>query len=290
MRTVVPAAALRPLLSAASPAEAIVRRLPRPRDAVRQADGLSRRSHRPWPLPDGPWLHAQTWRDLLFAHWPVPREALRPLVPSEIPLDEHEGTCLLGLTPFEITGLRPRGGLPLPALSRFPEVNVRTYATIEGKPGIWFLSLEAASALAVGTGRLVYGLPYRRPAMRIERRDGRVEFESRRRDRDGGPVELSVRYRAQGAPFAAAPGSLEHFLTERYCLYSLGRGRRVHRADIHHPPWRLRVAEATFERNTLARPYGLDLAEQPALLHHAHRQDVVLWPPSPLDGEAARER
>jgi uncharacterized protein YqjF (DUF2071 family) len=290
MRTVVPALLLRPLTAAATPGEAIVRRLPRPRDAVRQADGLARREHRPWPLPEGPWLQGQTWRDLLFAHWRVPHEALRAVVPPEIPIDTFDGACWLGITPFEITGLRPRGGLPPPGLSRFPEVNVRTYATIGGRPGIWFLSLEAASALAVGTGRLVYGLPYRRPAMEIDRRDGRIRFRSRRDGPDGTPVALEVTHRPTSAPFAARPGTLEHFLTERYCLYTLGPGRQVHRADIHHPPWPLRLAEATFEENTIARPFGLDLKEPPALLHFARRQDVVIWPPSRVDGEGGGSR
>lgn len=290
MRTVAPSGLLGPLLAATAPGEALVRRLPRPRDAVRQAEGLGRRSHRPWPLPDGPWLQGQTWRDLLFAHWRVPHEPLRAGVPPEIPIDTFDGSCWLGITPFEITGLRPRGGLPPPGISRFPEVNVRTYATIGGKPGISFLSLEAASALAVATGRGVYGLPYRRPAMRIEREDGAVRFWSRRTTREGTVVELEVTYRPRGPAVVPRPRTLEHFLTERYCLYTLGPGRRIHRADIHHPPWPLRLAEAVFERNTMALPYGLDVAEQPDLLHHAHRQDVVIWPPSPLDGEGGPER
>jgi uncharacterized protein YqjF (DUF2071 family) len=270
---------LRPLAAAATLGEAVVRRLPMPRDAVRQSAALNETSHRPWPPPAEPWLMGQTWRDLLFAHWPVRASVLREAVPAPIPLDRFDGWCWLGVIPFEITGLRPRGALPAPGLSRFPEVNVRTYTTIGGQPGIWFLSLEAASLLAVGTGRRVYELPYRRPAMRCQRAEGWVRFTSRRRSRAHGPVELSVLYRAAGAPFTAVPGTIEHFLTERYCLYSLDSSRRVMRADIHHPPWPLRPAEAAFAQNTMARPYGVDLSQPPALLHQSNRQDAVIWLP-----------
>ncbi len=110
---------------------------------------LRQTEHRPWPLPSGPWVMAQSWRELLFAHWRIPVEALRPLVPAELELETWDGSAWLGVVPFLMAGVRPRGVPALPRLSAFPEINVRTYVKVESKPGVWFLSLDAANSLAV---------------------------------------------------------------------------------------------------------------------------------------------
>src|SRR5690348_14257143 len=117
-------------------------------------------AHRPWPVPSGPWIMVQTWNGLLFAHWPVPPQVLRPLVPRELPLDTFQGSCWLGITPFQITGVRARGLPPIPGLSRFPELNVPTYVGLDDKPGVFFFSLDAANLPAVCGARVFYHLPY----------------------------------------------------------------------------------------------------------------------------------
>jgi uncharacterized protein YqjF (DUF2071 family) len=233
---------------------------------------LSERAHRPWPLPDGPWLMAQTWRDLLFAHWPVDAEALRPLIPAPLTLETWDGTAWLGITPFEVTGLRLHGTPPLPGVSRFPELNVRTYVTIGGKPGVWFFSLDAGSAAAVAAARRSYRLPYFHADMEIERLDSAVGYRSSRDD-----ARLQARYAPAAEAFTAAAGTFDHFLTERYCLYAFDG--RVLRAEIHHPPWPLQAASASFGVNTMA-PVGLPAREP--VVHFARRQDVVIWPPQTL--------
>ena len=238
---------------------------------------LSETEHRPWPLPRGPWLMAQTWEDLLFAHWPVPAERLRPLLPPSIPLDVRDGSAWVAVTPFRVSAIRLRGVPHLPRITAFPELNVRTYTTMHGKPGIWFMSLDAASALAVAGARRAYGLPYFKADMECRDAGGWIEYRSRRVSHDGEPAELAGRYRPTG-PEPPSPGSLEHWLTERYRLYTLDEHGDVLRADIHHPPWALRTAEASFEINTMAEPYGLELDEPPALVHFARRQDVLIWP------------
>src|SRR5918998_1464012 len=197
---------------------------------VRQAATERETGHRPWPLPDGPWWMAQTWEDLLFAHWRVPFEPVRALIPPDLELDRFDGDVWLGVTPFCLTGLRARGTLPLPRVSAFPELNVRTYVTAGGKPGIWFFSLDCASALAVEAARRLYRLPYHRARMRVERRAEGVRYSSSRSDRRGDPVVFSADYAPVGEAFTATPGTLEYFLTERYCLYSAD-GSRVYRAD-----------------------------------------------------------
>jgi uncharacterized protein len=238
---------------------------------ARQAGSVGETAHRPWPLPDRPWLMGQTWKDLLFAHWPVDADLLRPLVSAHVDLDEHDGSAWLGITPFRVGGLRLRGMPPLPRVSTFLELNVRTYVTAGDKPGIWFFSLDAASRLAVEAARRAYRLPYFHADISCSRSRGRLVYELSRVGAAG--TVFTARYQPVGEQFNAAPGSLEHFLVERYCLYTEGAGS-LKRAEIHHRPWDLRSAEAGIELNTIA---PVELTNEPSRLHFSARQDVVLW-------------
>ena len=216
---------------------------------------------------------AQTWDDLLFAHWRVPAEDVARLVPQGLEVDQHDGSAWIGLTPFVISGFRLRGTLPLPRLSTFPELNVRTYVTAEDRPGIWFFSLDAASRLAVEGARRAYKLPYFHARMAARRSTGRIEYSSDRLDASG--KSFLGTYRPSGDVFSAERDSLESFLAERYCLYAVDGGQLL-RADIQHPPWRLQDAELSLEHASMAPP-GLRL-EGPPLCHFARRQDVLIWP------------
>lgn len=259
---------------AAGTGDALITRLAPSSDAATQARALADRRHRPWPVPDRPWVQGQTWLDVLFAHWSLPVEALRPVVPAALPLDTFDGGAWLGIVPFEVRGLRARGTPPVPRLSRFPETNVRTYTTVGGKPGIYFLSLDATNGVAVAVARRTYRLPYFRAHMSLERDGGEVAYRSRR---NAPQAALALRYRPAGAVFHARPATLEYFLTERYCLYTLDERQRVLRADIHHVPWPLQPAAGEFEVNTMTAPYAIDLPDEQPLLHFAARQDVVIW-------------
>jgi hypothetical protein len=242
---------------------------------ARQAAVVDVVEHRPWPLPPRPWSNAQTWEELAFLHWRVDESGLRALLPEGLELDTHDGDAWLGVTPFRLTGFRVRGAPPLPFVSQFPELNVRTYVTRDGRPGIWFCSLDAGSQLAVEAARRLYKLPYRHARMSVARRHGHVHFESAREG-----AAFSARYRGVGDFFHPEPGSLEWFLTERYCLYTVDGGR-LYRAEIHHPPWPLQQGEAVVELNTMAPP-GVDLPDEEPLVHYALRQDVVVWPLEPV--------
>ncbi len=238
---------------------------------ARQVAALETLAHRPWPLPETSWVMGQTWDDLLFAHWPVSASLVREHVPAHLAIDEHEGSAWIGVTPFAVTGLRARGLLPLPFLSTFVEVNVRTYVTQEDRPGIWFFSLDASSQLAVEAARRVYRLPYFQAHMSLERRGGRIVFECARH----GGRAFSATYAPSGAAFEAVPGSLEHFLAERYCLYAEEKGR-LFRCDIHHAPWSLQPATAAIDLNTLPPDWAAPSGSP--TLHYSLRQDVVIWP------------
>jgi uncharacterized protein YqjF (DUF2071 family) len=233
-------------------------------------------SHRPWPMPDAPWLMFQSWRTQLFAHWPVAASALRPLVPQPLELDSFQGTHYVGVTPFELRDLRFRFLPRLPIASDFLEVNLRTYVRYHGKPGVFFFSLDAASRLAVKGARLTFRLPYFPAEMQIGQRDAWHEYKSRRA---GSSAELVVRYRPIGPTFQAVPETLDHFLIERYALYVVVGDGRVLRGDIHHCPWRLQAANAQIDRDTIPLAHGIALPDTTPMLHYSERQDTLLWPP-----------
>jgi hypothetical protein len=244
-----------------------------------QHPALTLVSHRPWPLPAGPWSWRQSWRDLLFAHWPVHAERLRPLVPEPLAIDERDGTSWIAVVPFRMSGVMRRPLPDLPFLSAFAELNVRLYVTHQGKPGVWFLSLDATNPVAVWAARRFFHLPYHRAAIELQHDGDGIRTTARRRD---GAVELAVDYRPDAAIEHAPPGSLEHWLTERYCLYAQAPDGTLWRTEVHHAPWPLQRAAARFSRNTMTRTFGIELDEPPALLHFARRLDVVAWSPLPV--------
>jgi uncharacterized protein YqjF (DUF2071 family) len=170
-------------------------------------------------------------------------------------------------------------GLPaIPGLREFPELNVRTYVTLGGKPGIHFFSLDAANAAAVLGARLSYLLPYFPARMSSTRSGEWVTYESERLVARSAGARFRARYRPAGDVFEAAPGTLDFFLAERYCLYSVDRRGRIYRGEIHHDPWQLQAAELTIEANTMARPVGIDFVVPPATLHFVRQQDTYIWP------------
>lgn len=236
-------------------------------------------AHRPWPMPDSPWIMTQTWRHLLFAHWPVSADMLRERMPVRFDLDRFDGQAWLGVVPFEMSNVAPRGVPALPGISRFPELNVRTYVSVKGVPGVYFFSLDAGNALVATMARLLFHLPYFAADMELDAGGDSVSYRSRRRAAMASTGTFVARYRATGPEHEAAPGSLEYFLTERYCLFTTARSGSALRVDIHHPPWRLRIAAAEFEVNTMAAASGLQLPDVEPLLHVASRQDVVAWAP-----------
>lgn len=238
---------------------------------------------------------AQTWRDLLFAHWAVDPGYLRPFVPAQLPLDTFDGRAWIAVTPFWMTSVHPRFLPPVPGASTFPELNVRTYVTLDGKSGVYFFSLDATNIPAIAGARMAYGLPYFYSRMLVDRAGEDIHYYCHRIDADRHRPEFHgnaapdtellrseglfrARYWPTSAPSRSLPGSLEYFLTERYCLYAVVR-KRVYRADIHHLPWPLQAAEAAIESNTIARADGIELPQQPPITHFARELTVLIWWP-----------
>jgi uncharacterized protein YqjF (DUF2071 family) len=236
--------------------------------------------HRPWPLPDSPWVQGQTWCDLLFAHWRVPSERLRRVMPPTLAERLHhyeDGSAWLGITPFVVRGLRLRGTPPLPWVSHFPELNVRTYVELDGKPGIYFFSLDAGRRAAVIAARRTYRLPYFHARMRVQKVGARVDYCSERIDSSGPPAALRGSYAPAGT---RTDDPLARWLAERYCAYTVNDEGRALRVEIHHPPWPLQPAEGELDAQGMADPLGIELEGEP-LLHFSARQDTLLWPPQP---------
>jgi uncharacterized protein YqjF (DUF2071 family) len=225
----------------------------------------------------------QSWRDLLFAHWPMPASRLRALVPPAVAIQEFDGTSWVGVVPFRMEGVMARPLPDLPGVSAFAELNLRLYVEIDGKPGVWFVSLDAANRLAVWAARRVFHLPYFHADMDVcEEAGERIRYVSVRRS-VGPRVAFRGVYGPTSDVVVARPGSLEHFLTERYCLYTQDRGGEIVRANIHHAPWPLQRATAEFAENTIGDAQGIPLSGPPALLHFSRRLDVVVWPIERID-------
>jgi uncharacterized protein YqjF (DUF2071 family) len=234
--------------------------------------------HRQWAPPARPWLIRQTWRNLLFAHWPVAPAALRPLIPAQLELETFGGDAWIGVVPFALSYLSDRR-VPHRLYLDFLELNVRTYVTLGERPGVWFFSLDAASLVAVSGARSAYHLPYYWATMQMTEQDGWISYRSQRR---GNPdVRFAGRYRPTGPVFESGPASLERWLTARYCLYATNRAGHIQRAEINHDPWQLQPAEAEITVNSMASAQGVALSGAP-ILHFARRMDVVNWGLEPV--------
>jgi uncharacterized protein YqjF (DUF2071 family) len=224
--------------------------------------------------PPGRWFMYQRWEELLFCSWPAPAEILRPLIPPELEIDVAEGTAWLSIVPFLTPNVELRGVPPTPDRSSFPEVNLRTYVKAGGASGIWFLSLDTNDAVTVAAGRDGFHLPYFLSEISMDREEWRTVRSSREDE-----AVLDVRYRPIGSPFAAAEGTLEHFLAERYSAFSQSPEGELYRVDIRHAPWQLQGADMDLRAETIVRAAGIDLSLPNPLTFYSAAADVLFWPP-----------
>jgi uncharacterized protein YqjF (DUF2071 family) len=234
--------------------------------------------------PDLPPLMHQEWHHLLFLHWEIPPRELQALVPPELTIDTFEGKAYVGLVPFTLSGVRPVGVPPLPWVSSFHEINVRTYVHRNGRdPGVWFFSLDASSAIAVAAARAAYHLPYFHSHIEFAASQEalpEIDFSAQRDDPSGAkPANAHIRYKGmEGIVTTAVPGSLEHFLIERYILYSADGGHRLHRARIHHQAYPIQRADLLELDETLVWAAGIRRAEAHPLRHYARQVNVKIYP------------
>lgn len=281
------------------------------------------------------------WTDLLFMHWPIEPDVMRQAVPGDFDLDLYDGMAWVGVVPFRMQSTRPHLCPPIPqkvlpvSPSSFPELNVRTYVTVNVKengltkklPGVFFFSLDAASKTAVRLARLGFNLPYFDAKMQVQKEDGWTHYQSQRTHYGSHPANFAASYRpkarksvyrdvpgattdplqrsvvqendsrtplsarptaeqiGRGTPEIALPtsepDSLEHFLTERYRLFTLGRkGRGVRVGEIAHEPWPLQQAECDLSICEMTNGLGFELPDREPILHYADKLDVVAWLPT----------
>lgn len=234
--------------------------------------------------PDGPVLLRQNWHHLLFLHWQVPPAELQALLPPGLTLDTFDGKAYVGVIPFTMTGVRPVLTPPLPWISSFHEVNVRTYVHHEGRnPGVWFFSLDASSSIAVAAARAAYKLNYFHAQIDFQVTPGAIPaiaFDTKRDDGHG-PKPANGRFRyapMEGITAPASPGTLEHFLVERYILYATDDARTLYRARVHHQPYPLQRADVMECDETLTWAAGIRRGDAHPLRHYASEVNVKVYP------------
>jgi uncharacterized protein YqjF (DUF2071 family) len=227
--------------------------------------------------PSGFPLMHQNWGKLLFMHWAIDAELLRPLIPSELSIDTFNGLAWIGVVPFTMWNIRASFLPRIPGASAFHEMNVRTYVHSNGVPGVWFFSLDAAHRLAVWGARTFYHLPYFNAEMSLDQDGETINYASKRIDWRGSPAEFQATWNIGGPLPQSTPGSLEFFLTERFCLYSLHR-QQLYRSRIFHSSWPLRGATLAAYRSTMIPALGISEPQGQPLLHYAESIAVDIWP------------
>lgn len=232
--------------------------------------------HRPWELPKPNWSWRQSWNELLFVHYRIDVKDIRHLVPKQLKLQEFDGSSWIGVVPFAMNKVMRRPFLALPWFSYFLELNVRLYVEYEGKPGVWFLSLDATNPFVVWAGNKFFYLPYKNAQMRTFKK-GEVTYYSSIRKSSVEPAEFEIQYKPTSGVFYSKPNTLESFLTERYCFYTESK-KGLYRADVHHLPWPLQLAEGEISKNSVLQGLKPSTSEKP-LMHYSTGVDVVSWNP-----------
>ncbi len=227
--------------------------------------------------PTGWAIMHQNWGKLLFMHWRIDEKLLRPLIPAHLEIDKFDGSAWIGVVPFTMWGIRASFLPPIPGTSAFHELNVRTYVHHQGVPSVLFLSLDAANKLAVWGARRFYYLPYFNARMSLEQTGDTINYSSLRRDAWEAPAEFQATWTIGDALPQTSPGSLEFFLTERYCL-DTEHNSTLYRSRIHHHPWPLRKAALTSLNSSMLESHGLPIPSGAPLLHYCEEISVEIWP------------
>lgn len=237
---------------------------------------LQATDHRPFPLPKLPWVMTQKWGHVLFMHWPVPEEVLREHVPSLLEIDTFDGDAWIGILPFEVSDVRVRGLPRIPFYHSLLEVNVRTYVKHKGVSGVYFFSLDA-NKLAIVLGARMLTLPYTKAKMRMKK-DSRIKYYSKRAGLNKNQAIFHGRYQPLATTFIPAePGTLTHWLVERYRLWTI-RGKALYQGDIHHKQWKLGPASTEMQTQTLTSFLPDKYFNEAPLLHYSPAQRALIWP------------
>lgn len=231
---------------------------------------------RPFPIPDGPWLVTQTWNNLLFSHWPIPSKIIKEHLPSSLEVDLFDGQAWVGIIPFYVNHMRIRGLPSIPYFHAYVELNVRTYVTYKGTPGIYFFSLDANKWMHVIGAKIGAFLPYRYASMDMKEENHIIHFYSRRKHTKSEGEQLKLTYQSSSEIYLPNPDSLEYWLFERYCFFT-SRGNYLYRGDIHHDRWRVSDAKVMIHANSMASFLPHKYIESQPLVHFSRKKQVFAW-------------
>ena len=232
-------------------------------------------SHVPFNFPTRPYALSQEWRNLTFIHWKVDEELLRKHIPKELEIDKYNGGCYVGLVPFVMKNVRPKGLFSVPGISTFGEFNVRTYVTKDGIPGVYFLTLEANSLITCMFAPRAYGLPYRYANSKLKHDGNNITWTSKRK-KNSYKVSGKTTYSENVVDFEKA--SLEYFLFERYSLYVM-KNNSLRRAYTLHKPWQVVEAKVQISDNQLTDSFdlGINSSLNPPIIHYSDGVKVKTW-------------
>ena len=231
--------------------------------------------HRSWPLPSNKWIMRQVWRNVLFLHWPIKPRLIRPHLPPELEIDTFEGFAWMGIVAFTMKGIYFRG-LPFSVVPSFPEVNVRTYVVYKGKPGVFFLSLDVDDWASLNIAKRWYRLPYNPANIEVRTgENGAIQYKSVRKA--GNPLAFEGSCIPTNDTYFAESGTLDHWLTERYCFYTTRNGKDIYHGDIHHLPWPLKKVDVHINQHTLFSPFNIHVSNDPPIAHFSQGVDSLMW-------------
>ncbi|MBS4188956.1 DUF2071 domain-containing protein [Bacillus sp. FJAT-49705] len=234
-------------------------------------------AHRPFLLTSENWIMRQTWRNLLFVHWPISPETIREHIHPSLQIDTFNGVAWLGIVVFELEGIYPRGFPPISILPPFPEINVRTYVQYNGKPGVYFLSLDVSDWASYTLAKRWFHLPYHSANISIKQKDLSFHFESIRKKSKIYPILCKGTFSPLPEVYFPKEGTLDHWLTERYCLFSTNNKGRIFCGEIHHRPWPLQKANSEIYKNNLFSPFKIDLSGVQPISHFSKGVDSLIW-------------
>ncbi len=229
-----------------------------------------------WVPPTGKWILRQSWKDLLFIHWPVSATSLRNHVPKGLQIDTYKGQAWVGIVLFKMERIHIKG-VPIPLFSQFPEINVRTYVTGNGKSGVFFLTLDAHHWVTFTLAKKWFHLPYKYSTIFFEKNEDVISFESIRKHNGEIPAVFKATYYPISEIFNAKTDTLEHWLTERYCFFSTDTKSNIFCGEIQHYPWELQRAKVEIHKNTLLSSLNICKSEIKPILHFSSGVESLIW-------------
>lgn len=240
-------------------------------------------THRPWPIITENWIMRQSWSNVLFTHWPISAELLRPHIPRSLKIDTFDGTAWLGVVVFGMEGIYLRGLSALSVTPKFAEVNVRTYVQWKGKPGVYFLSLDVGDLASLMIARRWYRLPYKAARISSHNESQTFSCQSQRKGQAKFPIGFQAEYIPLSEVYFSKKEMFDHWLTERYCFFSADKRGNIYCGEIHHQPWPLQKVEIEICRNSLFTPFQFDLSEEKVIAHFSKGLDSLFWNIKRLD-------